>query len=338
MTKKPYPFIFLCFLFLFTASCNQRAHYMCLEGSALGTTYAITFRIPEGAPSAFPDIVEQTLASGFERINNSLSIYNNHSLISRINKNLTQETDSLFRTVFNRSMDISILTNGAFDISAAPFFDLWGFGFEKRDILRQDSLELVRQYTGMDKFRLEGTALYKADPRCSLSMNAIAKGYACDLIAGELSELEITDMLVEIGGEIVCRGLNPKKRPWRIGIDSPVDGNIHPGENIQAVITMTDKGLATSGNYRNYYIENGKKYAHIIDPQTGLPVKHNLLSATVIAPDCMSADAFATALMVMGLAASIDFLNQHPELGAYLIYEQGGVFKTYATDNIIIEL
>lgn len=338
MTKKPFPFIVLCFLLLFTASCNQRGHYICLQGSALGTTYAITFRIPEGASSAFADTVEQTLASDFERINNSLSIYNNHSLISRINKNLTQETDSLFRTVFNRSLEISILTNGAFDISAAPFFDLLGFGFEKRDTFRQDSLELIRQFTGMDKFRLEGTTLNKADPRCSLSMNAIAKGFTCDLIAKDLSELEITDMLVEIGGEIVCRGLNPKKESWRIGIDSPVDGNIHPGENIQAVIPMTDKGLATSGNYRNYYIENGKKYAHIIDPETGLPVTHNLLSVTVVAPDCMTADAFATAFMVMGLEASIGFLNQHPELGAYLIYDQGGIFKTYATDNIIIQL
>ncbi|HPK38916.1 MAG TPA: FAD:protein FMN transferase [Bacteroidales bacterium] len=338
MIKKPFPFVLLCLLLLFTASCNRRGQYISLKGSALGTTYAITFRTPEEAQSGFSDIVEQTIASGFERINNSLSIYNNHSLISRINRNLTQETDSLFRVVFNKSMDIFILTHGAFDITAAPFFDFWGFGLKKRDTHGQDSLELIRQYTGMDKFRLEGLSIYKEDPRSSLSMNAIAKGFACDLIAGELSELGITDMLVEIGGEIVCRGLNPEKKYWRIGIDSPVDGNIHSGKNIQAVITMTDKGLATSGNYRNYYIENGKKYAHIINPQTGLPVSHNLLSVTVIAPDCMTADAFATAFMVMGLEASIGFLNQHPELGAYLIYDQGGVFKTFATDNITIEL
>ncbi len=131
MIKKPFPFIFLCLLLLFTVSCNQWGHYVSLQGSALGTTYAITFRTPEGAPSGFSDLVEQTIASGFKRINNSLSIYNNHSLISRINRNLTQETDSLFRVVFNKSMDIFILTHGAFDITAAPFFDFWGFGLKK---------------------------------------------------------------------------------------------------------------------------------------------------------------------------------------------------------------
>jgi len=338
MIQKAFSIIILLILFLFTPACNQLPRYECLEGSALGTTYAITFRIPPDAPSGFTANAEQKLTAAFEMINNSMSIYNNHSLIHKINHNISQETDSLFRIVYQRSLEITTLTGGAFDILAAPLFDLWGFGFENKDTIRKESLAEVKEYTGMDKFRLEGTLLYKADPRCRLSMNAIAKGFTCDLIAGELSAFGIEDMLVEIGGEIACKGLNPKKKPWRIGIDNPVDGNIHPGEMIQAVIIMTDKGLATSGNYRNYYIENGQKFAHIIDPVSGLPVNHNLLSATVIASDCMTADAFATAFMVMGLEASIAFLKQHSELGAYLIYDQNGVFGTYATDNIIIEL
>ena len=186
----------------------------------------------------------------------------------------------------------------------------------------------------MDKFYLEDTLLCKKDPRSRLNMNAIAKGYACDLVADNLTRLGIIDFLVEIGGEIVCKGLNPDRKPWKIGIDSPIDGNVHPGESIEVVINLTDKALATSGNYRNFYIENGKKYAHIIDPRTGTPVLHHLLSATVIADDCMSADAYATAFMVMGLESVKSFLNKNPNLGAFLIYDENGVFKTYATNNI----
>ncbi len=332
MTKKPFPFVVLCIMVFGTYGCRQ---YVRLDGSALGTTYAITFKTPEGAPADFTSLAEQSVAECFEKVNNSLSIYNNRSLISRINRNFGQETDSLFRVVFERSREITADTDGAFDISAAPFFDLWGFGFERRDSIQHADLEEIRQHVGMDKFRLEGRLLYKSDPRCSLSMNAIAKGYACDLVAAELSVLGITHLLVEIGGEIVCRGHNPKNKPWRIGIDSPIDGNVNPGESIQVVIGLTDKALATSGNYRNYYIVEGEKFAHIIDPKTGLPVKHNLLSATVIANDCMTADAYATAFMVMGLEASISFLEKHPGMGAFLIYDQDGVFKTYATDNIV---
>ncbi len=190
----------------------------------------------------------------------------------------------------------------------------------------------------MDKFYMEDTLLYKKDPRSSLNMNAIAKGFASDQVAAGLSRLGITDMLVEIGGEIVCKGVNQEGNPWKIGIDSPIDGNVHPGESIEVVIRLTDKALATSGNYRNFYIENGKKYAHTIDPRTGMPVLHNLLSATVIADDCMSADAYATAFMVMGLESSKSFLESHPDLGAFLIYDENGVFKTYATNNILMNL
>jgi len=336
--RKTFLFIVLCIMVFGVLSCKQAGKYVRLEGSALGTTYAITYKTPAGSSSDLSLLTERSILKCFEKVNNSLSIYNNHSLISRINRNLTQETDSLFRTVFERSCQITADTDGAFDISAAPFFDLWGFGLEKRDGIQPEDLEEIRRYVGMDKFRLEGMMLYKSDPRCRLSMNAIAKGYTCDLVATELTALGITDLLVEIGGEIVCKGLNPKNKPWRIGIDSPIDGNINPGEKTQTVIGLTDKALATSGNYRNYYIIDGEKFAHIIDPKTGCPVKHNLLSATVIANDCMTADAYATAFMVMGLEASIHFLERHPGMEAFLIYDENGVFKTYATDKIINNL
>ncbi|HRW94718.1 MAG TPA: FAD:protein FMN transferase [Bacteroidales bacterium] len=316
------------------AGCDSGTDYVNFQGTALGTTYSITYRTPAGAPSDFSSRITRVTGQCLDKINHSFSIYNNHSLLSKLNHNLTLGTDSLFRIVFKRSQEISIHTDGAFDISAAPFFDYWGFGSEKRDSLKKWDPEAIKEYTGMDKFCLEDTLLNKKDPRCSLNMNAIAKGYACDLVADSLSRLGITDLLVEIGGEIVCKGLNPDRKPWRIGIDSPVDGNVHPGESIEVVISLTNKALATSGNYRNYYMLNGKKYAHIIDPRTGMPVLHHLLSATVIADDCMSADAYATAFMVMGLEPSKSFLNKNPNLGAYLIYDENGTFKTYTTNNI----
>lgn len=337
MSKKPYLLLFL-YLLTGITGCSLPSGFVFLTGGALGTTYAITFKKPSGSAPHFVQQVEKTIAGSFEQINNSLSIYNYHSLISGINNNTSQETDSLFRTVFNKAVEIAACTDGAFDISAAPFFDLWGFGLEKKASVTPQTLEEIRQFTGMDKFLLEGTKLLKKDPRSSLSMNAIAKGFACDFIANELQALGITDLLVEIGGEVMCRGLNPHKQPWKIGIDSPVDGNVHPGKDIYVTLRLTDKGLATSGNYRNYYEENGEKFAHIINPKTGTPVNHNLLSATVVAEDCMTADAYATAFMVMGLEATIAFLEDHPELGAYLIYGQEQTFRTYATDNILIDL
>ncbi len=190
----------------------------------------------------------------------------------------------------------------------------------------------------MDKFYMEDTLLYKRPQKQSEHECREAKGFAVRSGGCRFSRLGITDMLVEIGGEIVCKGVNQEGKPWKIGIDSPKDGNVHPGESIEVVIRLTDKALATSGNYRNFYIENGKKYAHTIDPRTGMPVLHNLLSATVIADDCMSADAYATAFMVMGLESSKSFLESHPDLGAFLIYDENGVFKTYATNNILMNL
>jgi thiamine biosynthesis lipoprotein len=334
MIKKPFPFIVLLSMAFILAGCDSAEDYIRFQGSALGTTYSITYRPPAGASSDFSSRVNRVTGQCLDRINHSFSIYNNHSLLSELNHNLSHRTDSLFRIVFERAQEISMQTDGAFDISAAPFFNYWGFGSERRDSLKKWDPEETKQYTGMDKFYMEDTLLYKKDPRSQLNMNAIAKGFACDLVADGLARLGITDLLVEIGGEIVCKGFNPERKPWRIGIDSPVYGNVHPGESIEVVIYLTDKALATSGNYRNFYIENGKKYAHTIDPRTGEPVLHNLLSATVIAKDCMSADAFATAFMVMGLESSKTFLNKNPDVDAFLIYDENGVFKTYATNNI----
>jgi thiamine biosynthesis lipoprotein len=186
----------------------------------------------------------------------------------------------------------------------------------------------------MDKLRIENRRVVKADPRMNVSMNAIAKGYAVDVVALWLDTKGITDYLVEIGGEIRCTGKNRKGELWMVSIDRPDDGNMVPGENIQAKVQFTDRAMATSGNYRNYYIEDGRKYAHTINPNTGYPVTHSLLSATVFAADCMSADAYATVLMVLGVEEAKTFLDRRPELDACLIYEENGLMKNWCTPAV----
>lgn len=337
MAKKP--FLHLClWLSVVLTGCAHSGTYVFLEGNALGTLYSITYKKPSGVPQGFEDTVKKNIAGCFDRINHSFSIYNNHSLLSNINNNRSQETDSLFRIVFLKALRITEETAGAFDISAAPLFDMWGFGAKERKAIDTETLEEIRSYTGMDKFVLEGTKLIKKDARSRLNMNGIAKGFACDFIAHTLEGLGIENLLIEIGGEIVCKGLNPQKRSWKIGIDSPIDGNTIPGKDVFVTLRLTNKGLATSGNYRNYYIKDGEKFAHIIDPRTGTQVHHNLLSVSVIADDCMTADAYATAFMVMGTDAAVAFLKKQPQLGAYLIYEDNGVFRTFITDNIQVDL
>lgn len=330
-------FIFLVGLISFSlCTCTVTEDYLTECGVALGTTYSITYRVPSGAQDSLPAQIRQSIDLCLRNVNRSLSIYNNHSLISKLNNNQTQETDSLFNTVFTKAVEVNRLTQGAFDISAGALFDLWGFGLENRHTVTEQEVQLALQHIGMDKFRLDQNTLYKTDSSATLNMNAIAKGYTSDRVASVFDDAGITDYLVEIGGEIVCKGKNQKGREWAIGIDAPIDGNVSPGEELQGIIYLTDKALATSGNYRNFYVENGKKYAHTIDPLTGRPVEHQLLSATVITKDCMSADAYATAFMVMGLDKSKLFLQAHPELeiSVYFVYQLNGLFRIFVSPSV----
>lgn len=316
-----------------SVSC-ERPTYEHLSGMALGTTYSLTYRMPDTAQASFGDTIKRIVGISFDRINNSLSIYNNHSLLSQLNQNKTQTVDSLLANVFNYAREISQKTNGAFDISASPLFSLWGFGAEPAVANPEDSLQHVMGYVGMDKVHIQDSLLVKADPRVTLNMNAIAKGYSADYLAKQLQSVGITDFLIEVGGEIVIKGVNPEGAPWRIGIDQPIDGNITPGAYIEAVITLTDNALATSGNYRNFYIKDGRKLAHTIDPRTGKPVQHEVLSVTVVAPTCTEADGYATAFMVMGLTKSLAFLEQNPTISAHIIYTQGDQLSTYTSPQL----
>jgi len=233
------------------------------------------------------------------------------------------------------SMEISRETKGAFDITIAPLANAWGFGFKKGAFPDSLMIDSLLQITGYEKVKLENGKVVKQDPRIMLSCSAVAKGYSVDVIARLLDRKGIKNYMVDIGGEVVVKGKNATGDLWRIGINKPYDDSLAVKQDIQVVLNLTDLGMATSGNYRNYYYKDGKKYAHTIDPRTGYPVQHSILSSTVIAEDCMTADALATSFMVMGLEEAEKFCKANPMIDAYFIYSgENGEFKTYYTDGM----
>ncbi len=295
------------------------------QGSVFGTTYHIKYLHPDGLD--LHDGIKQVL----DNFDASLSTYNPESIISRINRNEPGVTaDAYFKRCFRRAQEIARDTQGAFDITVGPLVNAWGFGFSDRSEITPQLIESILEYTGYDKVRLEGDQIIKDYPEIQLDVNAIAKGMAVDVVAEYLREQGCVDLMVEIGGEVVARGKNPQNTWWRIGINKPTDDSILQRQELQTVVQLKDTAMATSGNYRNFYILDGVKYAHTIDPATGYPVQHSLLSATVFAPDCLTADAYATAFMVMGLEEAEAIVNRHTDLQAYFIYsDESGQMRTW---------
>lgn len=321
---------------LLLCSCSRTQPYVRIEGFAQGGTYHVICSPVRG-------LGEQALRSEIDKrllaIDFSLSGYNKGSLLSRLNAGEDLPIDSLLIGCFTRSKEIWAETEGAFDPSAAPLFDLWGFGFANKGKVTDEAVDSVLALIGMDRFRLETredgtTHLVREDPRMKLNFNAIAQGYSCDIIARFLDSLGCRNYLVDIGREIICKGLNASGTAWRIGLDKPTDGNMEEGKELQAILEVTDCGIVTSGNYRKFYVEDGQKFAHTIDPGTGRPVSHNLLSATVVAKDAATADAYATWLMVVGTERARAILSGRPDLEALLIYEEDGQMRSFQTDNI----
>ena len=247
----------------------------------------------------------------------------------------------MFIEVFNLAMGISKDTDGAFDITVAPLVNAWGFGFKNGSQPSKQQVDSLMQIVGYQKVSLENGHIKKKDPRIMLDCSAIAKGYGCDVIAKFLRSRGVKNFMVEIGGEIVTSGLNPDRLPWKVGVTKPSDDSLSTSHELQTVLNVTDMAMATSGNYRNFYYKGGKKYAHTIDPKTGFPVQHNILSATVIAKSCAEADAYATSFMVMGLEKAQKVMERRPELMAYIIYsDQNGenaVWYSPSLRNKIVE-
>jgi thiamine biosynthesis lipoprotein len=316
-------------VFLISRS-HKLGEYMRISGFTQGTTYHITYESKSG------EDLKTSIDSMLADFDRSLSTYLPTSLISRFNKNEPGlHADKKFTDVFIKSYEVFKKTGGAFDITVAPIVNALGFG--TTDTLNVDStmIDSLLQYVGMEKVKLQGDTLLKTDSHVTLDVNALAQGYSVDVVVNYLERRKIKNYMVEIGGEVRARGKNEQGDYWRIGIDKPVDGNNIPGTELQSIVKLNGRSLATSGNYRKFYEKNGIKYVHTINPKTGYPVISNLLSATVVARDCMTADAYATAFMVMGTDLSIRFLNENRFLDAYLIYsDEKGNFKVYYTKGL----
>lgn len=280
-------------------------------GFVFGTVYNITYESDKD--------LQKEIEAELQKVDNSLSPFNPTSVISKINRNENVEVDDMFAEVFSLAEKISAETDGAFDITVAPMVNAWGFGFKTGNMPDSRQLDSLRAIVGFHKVALENGRVVKKNRRTMLDCSAIAKGYGCDVVARFLQGKGIKNYMVEIGGEIVTCGVNDQRMPWKIGVTKPTDDSLSVNEELQTVLNVTNKAMATSGNYRNFYYKNGKKYAHTIDPKTGCPVQHNILSATVLADDCATADAYATSFMVMGLDGAKKVLEKHPELDAYLI-------------------
>jgi len=286
--------------------------YQYNEGMVFGTFYKVTYQCDSD--------MHESIWQELQRVDHSLSPFNEESVITAVNENRPVELDDMFCDVFRMAMKISEDTDGAFDITVAPLVNAWGFGFKSGIRPTQQTVDSLRQIIGYKKVSLDNGQITKTDPRIMLDCSAIAKGYGADVVARFLNRRGVGNYMVEIGGEVVTRGINPKRVPWKIGVTKPTDDSLSVGGELQTVLNVTDFAMATSGNYRNFYYRDGKKYAHTIDPKTGYPVQHSILSATVLAPDCATADAYATSFMVMGLERAQEVLGRHPELMVYFIY------------------
>ena len=287
-------------------SCTQK-EYRQNTNFVFGTIYNITY--PSSAD------LQQAIEAELMKVDGEFSMFNPESTVARINQgDSAVERSAMFQEVFQLAQTVNKETDGAFDITVAPLVNAWGFGFKHEQMptpAQVDSLLLIRH---------------------QLDFSAIAKGYGCDVVARLLESRGIQNYMVEIGGEVVVKGRNAKGQDWHIGITKPTDDSLSVEGEMQTVLAITDCAMATSGNYRNFYYQGGRKYAHTIDPRTGYPVQHSLLSATVFADNCATADAYATSFMVLGLQGAQAVLQRHPELMAYLIYsDEDGQLAVWAS-------
>ena len=311
-------------------ACTDNRPYFEDDGMVFHTTYHIKYRSQEPKTALIDSVLE--------RFNLSLNPFDPNSTIAKVNRNEDVEVDDWFAHVFQKAADISQKSGGAFDITCAPLVNLWGFGFSKKDSVTPETVDSIKQFVGYQKVRLEGKRVIKEDPRTMLDCSSIAKGYACDVVAEALEKVGVNDYMVEIGGEVKLKGMNPNGNPWRVGINKPEDDPENIKNEIEEVVQLGKAGgIATSGDYRNFYIKDGKKYAHTINPATGYPAAQNILSATIIADDCMTADAFATTFMVLGLEKAKELAASIPDnIEYFIIYadEQGQHRITYSEGMI----
>lgn len=325
-------YVLLISLFIVFNSCTGKKPVIeKFTGFTQGTTYSIVY---DNSINISPEELQLKVEKILHDFDMSLSVYQDSSIISRINRNEIALPDSFFIDVYNKSVLISQMTGGAFDITVGPLVRAWGFGPDEHKNFTEEKRDSLLKLVGMDKISLVNGRLIKSDPGVTIDVNAIAQGYSVDVICRFFKSLGLSNYLVEIGGEVMAVG-SKGSAPWNIGIDRPEDNNLVPGQSLQAIIKVTDKAVSTSGNYRKFYVENGIKYSHTIDPKTGYPAKNKLLSATIVAGNCTMADGIATACMVIGKEKAIDFINAHRELSAYFVFSDDiGNFKSWMSDDL----
>ena len=307
--------------------CGGASSYTAVDGVMLGTTLHITADV-QGVSA------QELYAAAMEldrEAKASMSIFDPGSLLSRLNRN---ETDSVDRHIaFNLHLADSIgaLSGGRYDVTVKPLVEAWGFAGRQAE--RHPDVDSILAFVGREKVRVEGRRLVKDDPRVQLDFNSVAKGYTVDLLAGLVEKYGAENYIVDIGGEVRCRGLNRQGRAWRIGVETPFDGNMSDGEYLQKRIQMTGGGLATSGNYRRFYLDGeGNKVAHTIDPRTGRSALSRLLSVTVAAPTCAEADALGTMFLAMGADDALAAVERMPGVKAYFILAgDGGEYEEYVS-------
>jgi len=307
-----------------------------IEGNAQGSTYHISYFDTENRN--FQPEIEKILAD----FDLSVSTYKPNSIISRINSNQKNvKLDHYFITCFNKAKEVWKNTNGAFDPTVYPLSNAWGFGPGRKQKIEKTKIDSILKFVGFELINIKKNKIVKKDPRVALDFNAFAQGYSVDVVSEFLNSKGITAYIVEIGGEVYAKGKKPNGDNWKIGIEKPID-NKESGNPINVIAKLENIALATSGNYRRFIIENGIKYAHHIDPKTGYPTKNNLLSASIFSKECITSDANATGVLVMGFEKAKVFLNLHPELEAYLIYsDENGNYQIYETPglkDILIEI
>ena len=327
-----YRYINIVFVFLISfLSCKETVSYDNFAGFAQGTTYSIVF---ENDGELNQKLIKEDVEKILHDFDLSLSLYVDSSILSKVNRNDEVEPDKFFIEAFRKSGEISEMTDGAFDITVGPLVKAWGFGPDAKKYFTEAKRDSLMTLIGMDKVRIQNGKVIKTNPGINLDFNAIAQGYSVDVICGYFESRGVDSYLVEIGGEVRVKG-DKHGVLWRIGIDRPSDDNMLPGNDLQAVISLKDRSLATSGNYRKFFVEDGIKYSHTIDPRTGYPARNKLLSATIVADDCATADGIATACMVLGKEKAIEFIGFHPEFDAFLVFsDDSGNYQTWTTENL----
>jgi thiamine biosynthesis lipoprotein len=319
--------LLLCSLGAVLLSCQEGVYYE-ESGSVFNTYYRIKYRSAR--------ILTAELDAELQAFNLSLNPFNPNSVVAKVNRNEAVEVDTWFTAVFEKAMEVSEKSGGFFDVTAAPLINAWGFGFARSDSISPQLIDSLKMFTGYRKIRLEGLHVIKDDPRILLNFSAIAKGYACDVVAALLERHGVSDYLVDIGGEIAMKGVNPSGNCWQVGVSKPEEDAGLLAIDVQQIFRLCrPSGFATSGNYRNFYIKDGRKVAHTINPLTGYPAEHSILSATIVAADCMTADAYATAFMVMGVDAACRMAEQIPDIAYYLICAgENDTYDIRYSDNI----